>query len=315
MTKDWRGRSLTWGKRLIIVAIIMTALIYGVLSLAQRSPDALRKGLEDYLSKATGHRGEITELAQARLVPDVVFDLKGVNIRDWEDGDKVYVHADGARIIIPFWRMMFGSARYAVLEINNLQIATGYFLPQKLSIGFAGITDPPPQTSAPQFIADGEYNKLPLLVTMEMIRKPTKKGPLYSFANNSLMTFKLGETEGEGIIARHFSSVSLESARLERGDMAAEFTAQNIEETPLNSKITGKIGDVPFNALLTEEGENIVLNITPEATNADGAVKIKRFVDAVMGDLGLSDKASKIRVVIAGIEPKASPAGTSKDSE
>lgn len=301
MAKNWQKQSLTWGKRLVLVLVIMTGIGYGVMGLAERSPDALRLGLEDYISKLSGYRGEITDLTEAKLRPDVRFNMLGINIRDWDDKDKVYLHADSAYVAIPLLRMMFGSANYAALEVKGVDIATGYFLPQKLHLDFAGITDPQPATSSPQFVAEGNYNGQDVLATMEMTRKQTKKGPLYGFANSSLTTLKIGKTEIEGLVVRHFSSVSLESARLKREDVSIGFTAEDIEKDPLKSAIKGSIDGLDFNGLLTEDGDNIVLKITPSSTDTTRLAALKSLSDAVLSDLGLAGTDSKVRVEIEGL--------------
>ena len=299
MTRNWRKESLTWGKRLVLVIVIMGAIFYGVVSLAQRSTDPLRRGLEDYLTKTTGHIGEITELSEAKLVPLVLFKMTGINIRDAKDPKKIYMHADSAYISTAFWRMMVAGGFYA-LEIKGLEIATGYFLPLKIVLDFAGICDPDP-AFAPYLMAQGQYNKLPLLLTMEMERKQSRRGIVYTLGSNSMTSFKLGELEGEAITTRHFNNVSLESARLEKDGMVAEFTANNIDSQPANIDIKGRIEGVGFNALLTGSGDNISLKITPESNDAASLKKIKRFTDAVLKDLGLDGKNFKVRVEITGM--------------
>lgn len=312
MAKTWQRHSLTWGKRLGIVVLIMGAIMWGVLSLAQRSPEALRKGLEDYLTKSTGHRGEITDLAEARLLPTVVFTMRGINIRDYKNPDKIYVHADSAHISTPFWRMMFGAGGFRAMEIKGLEVATGYGLPQKLTVDFAGISDPAPDTAPPHFLFEGTYNALPLLATMEMDRQ-TGKDIIYTQSSKAFTTFKLGESEGEGILERHLTSVSLEAARIERGGMAAEFTAQDVHKSPPDSRIKGNVDGAPFNAVLTGTGENMLLKITPESSDPAGLATIRRFVDLVMGDLGLLGDDAPLRVEIAGMT-KAPPVETTTDT-
>lgn len=314
MKKNWQGYSLTWGKRLTMVVIILIALGYGVLAMAQRSPEALRMGLQDALSRASGHNGEITTLQEARLVPDAYFKVAGINIRDEKDADKNYVHADSAVISTPFWRVMLGMTAFKALEVNNLQTATGYILPKKLEISFGGISDHDPQ-NAPQLLLEGRYNDLPLLATMEMLRKETRSGFLYVFSDASMVTFKLGETEMEGMVMRHFTDMALESARIERGDLSVDFTARDIHTRPLNVKIKGNISGAPFNALLTGEGENTVLTITPETTDAAHLEIIQKFVDAVSGDLGLKDINNRFRIDIAGQPNETNPAEPAKENE
>lgn len=316
MKKNWRGHSITWGKRLVIVVLIMAAALYGVFSLAQRSKEPLRKGLEDYLSNASDQRGEITDLATARLVPDVAFDMRGVNIRDKADGDKVYVHADIIRVAVPLWRMLTGFVQYYALQVVNLETATGFFLPEKLSVSFGGISDPDPEKSSPQFLVEGTYNDLPLLATMEMARRSTGKGPLYSFGNKALVTFKLGETEGEGFVTRHFASVSLESIELRSHGIKALLTAEDLHKEPLDIKLKGSIEGIDINGDLTKSGEDILLRLNPvtEPTAAQ-AETLQKFVNAISGDLGLSGDTKKLRVEIAGATTNTPEQETPEDSK
>lgn len=308
---------MTWGKRIVLVLFIMVAVVYAVLSLASRSPEALRKGLEDYLVKSTGHYGEITELSRIQLVPDVIFEVKGISVRDREDLDKIYIHAQSAHIGLPLWRMIFGGGGiYRAFEIRGLQLATGYLLPKKLALDFAGIADPDPQASAAQFILDGTYNDRPLLATMEMTRKVTKRGPLYAFASKSLSTFKLGDTQGQGLVSRSFFSVSIEAGTLRSGGIGAEFTATDLHKDPLNINIDGTVGDAGFNAVLTASGDNILLSVTPDAdVGVDGRIAIKRLVESVLGDLALTDGQANFTAELSALELSSSPAQSLEDSE
>lgn len=317
MTQNWRKDSMTWGKRIVFVLLIMVAAIYGVLSMASRSPEALRKGLEDYLVKSTGHYGEITELSSVKLVPDIMFEVKGVSVRDRDNFDKVYIYAQSANIGLPLWRMIFGGGGiYRAFEITGLQIATGYILPKKLSLDFAGIADPDPQSSAAQFILDGTYDNRPLLATMEMTRKATKRGPLYAFASKSLSTFKLGDTEGQGLVSRSLFSVSIEAGTLRSGGMNAEFTVADLHKDPLNMKIKGTVEGAGFNAVLTASGDNTLLSVTPDAdVGTDGRIAVKRLVESVLGDLALTDGQANFTVDLTALELPSSPAQSLEDSE
>lgn len=301
MTKHWQTQSMTWGKRLIIAALIVAAIGYAVLGLAERSPDALRQGLEDYISKLSGHRGEITDLSEAKLRPDVRFKMQGVNIRDRDDRDKTYLHADSILVDIPFVKMMFGSASYKALEVRGLDVGTGFILPKKLHLDYAGIADPTPQTASPQFIAEGDYNGNKLLFTMEMIRKQAGKDILYAFADQSLTSFKLGKTELEGLVVRHFSRVSLDSASVQREGLSAQFSADNIEAWPLNSSIQGTMNGLKFNALLTKDDDNITLKVMPESRDKTELEALRKLIEAVLMDMGLADDTAKIHVDITGL--------------
>lgn len=308
---------MTWGKRIVLAALLVFCAVYAVLSLAQRSPEALRKGLEDYLVKSTGHYGEITELSEVRLVPDILFVMKGISIRDRNDHDKVYAHARSADISVPLWRMMFGGGgSYRAFEIKGLQLASGYLLPKKLALDFAGIADPDPSSVPAQFILDGTYNDRTLLATMEMTRSPSGKGSLYAFASKSLASFKLGGTEGQALVVRGLFDVSLDAGTLDSGGLSATFTAEGLHRKPLDIKIEGRVNEAGFNAVLTEAGDNILLTLTShEGTDAEGRAAIKHFIESVLEDLALTGGQSGFKLDMDGFDLPSSPVKTPEDSK
>jgi len=299
MAASWQRQSLTWGKRLTLVILIMGGIFYAVLSLAERSKDSLRQGLEDYLRGASGQRAEITDLSEAKLIPDMLFNMKGIYIRDAKDSKKVYVHADNAYVAIPFWRLLLGMRSYAALEVKGLEIASGFFLPKKLTVDYAGISDPTPQTTKASFVVEGSYNNLPLLMTMVLDRNVGRKGALYSIPTLSLSTFKLGPLEGDGIYSRRYSGVSIEQLHLVRKGQVAKMTVEGLDNRPLNARAIGTIDKVPFNATLIQTGENSVLKIIPEASDRESLLKIETFINGIKEDFGVTGKDESLTVEIA----------------
>lgn len=300
MAANWQRRSLTWGKRLTLVILIVCGMFYGVLSLAERSKDSLRMGLEDYLRGVSGQSAEITEMVESKLMPDMVFTVKGVNIRDVKNADKVYIHADSAHIAMPFWRILFGLHSYAGLEVRGLEIASGFFLPKKLTIDYAGISDPPPQTARPTFVIEGKYNDLPLLITMVLERRAGKKHAHYSLPSLSLSTFKLGPLEGDGIYSRRFSGLSLEQLHLTRKGQDVKMTVEGLDNKPLDVRAIGTIDKVPFNATIKVQADDTnLLTIIPETDDTESLLKIEQFVRGIEQDFALTGKDKPLTITIA----------------
>ncbi len=300
MAANWQRHSLTWGKRLTFVILIMGGLFYGVLSLAERSKDSLRMGLEDYLKGVSGQHAEITEMVDAKLMPDMVFAVKGVNIRDVKNTDKVYIHADNAYIAMPFWRILLGLHAYAGFEVKGLQIASGFFLPKKLTIDHAGISDPTPQTARPTFVIEGTYNNLPLLITMVLERHTGKKHALYSLPSLSLTTFKLGSLEGDGIYSRRFSGLSIEQLHLTRKGQDVKMTVEGLHNKPMDARAIGTIDKVPFNATIKAQADGTkLLTVIPETDDKKDLLKIERFVRGVEQDFALTGKDKPLTITIA----------------
>jgi len=306
MAANWQRHSLTWGKRLTLVILVMGGIFYGVLSLAERSKDSLRMGLEDYLKGVSGQSAEITDLSEAQLMPDMAFTVKGVNIRDVKNPDKTYIHADSAHIAMPFWRILVGVHAYAGFEVKGLEVASGFFLPKKLTIDYAGISDPPPQSARPGFVIEGKYNNLPLLITMVLERHAGKKPALYSLPSLSLTTFKLGPLEGDGIYSRRFSGLSIEQLHLTRKGQDVKMTVEGLHNKPLDVRAIGTIDKVPFNATIKAQADGVnLLTVIPETDDREGLLKIEQFVRGIEQDFALAGKDTSMIITIS--EPSKEP--------
>lgn len=288
--------TMTWCKRVLLVVLIIGALFYGVLKVAERSTDSMRLGIQDYLSSATKNPAEVTELTTVQLIPEVVFRMGGVSILDKDDPKKALAKAEKAYFAIPLWKLFLGQKDYIGMEIQGLEFSGGYVLPKKLDLGFLGISDPSPEKGGtPSMIADGHYNGLPLLITGEMTRHAAKKYYLYEFASAFPFTFKLGQTEADGLFTQGFNSISLKQVQLIRGDERAEFVLRDFKPNPVSGTIEGTINDQPFNGSLTTNGDNITLAIVP-GPDADIA-KIRTLVGKIEKDIGLK-KDDRLQVEI-----------------
>lgn len=304
-SSQWRKNSMTWGKRLVIVILIMGGIIYGVLSLAARYKEPMRLGLEDYLETISGQDAEITDLAKLQLIPNVIFGIRGINLREITPERKVLIHADKAYISVPFLNLIFGINSYHAFEIKGMSVATGYWLPKKLDITIAGISDKANTDIPPSFLIEGKYNNLPVLITAEMDRKAGKKFYKYSFNNSFPVTFKLGALEGDGIFERGLTNATFKRVQMVKGEDRAEFVMRKISRAPLYSEIEGTINDVPFNAVLTKSGQSNLLQITPQTADPKDIKKVQRLVDSISKDIGWSGKDDELKIEITSQETKA----------
>lgn len=289
-SSEWRKKSLTWGKRLTLVVIILFGLIYGVLSLAERSKDALRQGFEAQLMKATGYQAHITDMVTADLVPTVSFRMKGITLQDKENPDKTVLDIKQAYIATSFFSMMTGVGKYYGLEFKDVDIASGLLFPKKTSLKFAGVSDPSPVTAPATFLVDGTYNDLPLLLTAELQRKIKSRGPFYSLADSFPVTFKLGPSEGTAMYKRGFLDAGLYDGLLTRDGHELRFKIELEDDEPLKIKALGALDGVHFNAELTKTGEDKLLKISSESQKENDLTGLKKFMEAFLKDLGLSEK-------------------------
>lgn len=285
--KTKSSKTITWGKRLVLVVLILAGVFYGVLNLAERSKDSIRLGLQDYLSQSTGHVATITDMSTVELSPDMIFKMNGIAIRDKEISEKTYVSAEKAYISMPFWRMILGSQKYIGIEVQNLEIASGYFLPQKLSISFAGISDPTPDKMPASFLVDGTYNENPVLMTLQMDRQKARKYFLYSFPLSSPFTFKIGNLESDGIMTRGSKGVSLKKVQMILPQDRAEFVFNDISQNPLSGTLEGTINDVPVTGVLDKRDEKSILLLTPKTSDQKSMAAIISFIVAFKSEIGL----------------------------
>lgn len=64
-----KSASITWGKRIVLVVIVLAGVFYGILNMAERSKDSIRLGLQDYMEKTTGQKAVITEMSTWNFRP------------------------------------------------------------------------------------------------------------------------------------------------------------------------------------------------------------------------------------------------------
>lgn len=290
-TSTARKKAFKWGKRVIITLVVMVGLSYGVLSLAQRSKEPIRMGLEDYLEQVTGHNAEVTNLEKVQLVPDVVFDINGVLLRDRSDAQKSLLKARSVSIALPLTNVMFGRGKYYEFNVQGLEIASGYILPKKIALDFAGVSHPDTALGEAHFILDGQYNAEPVLITAEMIVDSNGKRPLYGFRDEFPVTFKIGPLEGNGRYVRGWSGIDFTGAHIGAGNMAADFEVKNIKRNPVSAEIEGTLGDVAFIGQATEENGAVRIKLYPKEESGEHVKILEAFVASLETTLGLTDEA------------------------
>ncbi len=310
-SSEWRKKSFTWGKRLTLVVLIVGGLIYGVLALAERSKDALRQGFEAQLTKATGHKAEITEMISAELVPNVAFRMKGIYLRDAANIDNAFLKIDQAYLSTSFWSMVIGVGKYYGFEFKGMEMSGGLWFPKKASLRFVGISDPAPETTPAIFLIDGVYNDLPLLITAELQRKIKSHGPFYSLSDDFPVTFKLGSNEGNATYKRSFLDAGLYDGLMTRDGQELRFKIELEESKPLKIKVRGALGGVHFNAVLTKSGEDDLLKISSESQKDSDLADLKKFVEAFLKDLGFSEK--DLTITYDAVLPTASQTEDKKE--
>jgi len=298
MTKTRLQKILSVLVKIAMVLAVVAAVLIGMLKMAERSPDSLRLGLQDYLTKTAGNPAEIGSMEDIQLFPKIYFRLKDILIRDKNDRNRALVRADSAYISMNFWKSFFGIRNYDAVEIKNLQIATGYIFPQKIALDYVGISDPLNSTAPPYFIFDGIYNNRPLLITAAMTRYGTKENFSYDFAREFPVTFKLGSTEANAMFKRDLTHVDFAQITLVNGKQEALLSAPDMSFNPVHIPLKGKISGVPMTGSLNKSGDIYTLTITPEKADKASLKQINEFLKNVEKDFGIDEKPKNMVVVV-----------------
>lgn len=289
MAKTARQKTLTFGKRLFVVVLILAGIFVGILELAERSKEPLRLGLQDYLTQVSGHPAEITVLEKSELFPDIDFVLKGIVIRDKDDSNKTLVTVDRAAVSMSFWKRFVGRADYKTLSLENAAFATGYLLPRKLEIFFAGIADPKAEAGNPHFILEGAYDGRDVLLTAAMQRHGEKDSS-YDFPGRFPVTFKIGETEAAGVFHRGLVESGFETLEIKSGGQTVVFSIPDIRTDESAIPLTGKIGDGAFQGHLKPAEGGFVLAFDASGLNVLQQTQLQEFARGVRQDLAFGDE-------------------------
>lgn len=194
---------------------------------------------------------------------------------------------------------MAGMARYITLEARGVELASGYFMPEKTTIRFAGITDPEPDKKTPQLIVEGVYNGQDVLATAEMERNLGRKYSTYKFGNTFHFTFKIGGIEGAGLYDRRFIEVVLENFVLTHGGRRATLLVTINKDGKTRAKIEGDVDGAAFTGRIEESDQGSVLHIVPMAADGPEFEKIASFAQNIAKDLALNGKETDpVRLVI-----------------
>lgn len=301
-------KSLSAGKRIFLVILVMAGVMITVLKLAESSKDPLRLGLQDYLVKATGHPSEITSLQRSKLFPDIDFVAEGIVVRDGANRERTLVTVENAAIAMPFWKRFLGVADYRALSFRNVAIATGYVLPKKIELTFAGISASADLSVPAFFVIDGRYNNRDILMTAEM-RRHGESRPTFDFAKSFPVTFKIGNSEAMGTLERKGGKTGFEELEVRTGKHKAILHFPDIKINPLSATFKGEMENIVFDGSINRDSGKTVVTINMIEGDAG---PVKELISSLKEDLGLEDD-SFVKITLNSAADK--PAETSQEEK
>ncbi len=184
-----------WVRRFIKIGMVL-AVIFGIslALLAKLGGDhaALKKGIEDYITQATGLQAEIGEFDHMGFFPNLKLDAGQILLR--KDGEsKAVVTIRVAKFSAGFFDLMFSRQRIKSLNIENLYVAPGIFGAHELVIDRMVLEEKAVDDGAALIVA-GHYGEQDIAVHMEMERD---RG-VFKLSDSSDFKINFGEFSAQG---------------------------------------------------------------------------------------------------------------------
>lgn len=239
----WRKYLRRLIKVIVIFAVLLMITIW-VLSTAGGNSKALKLGIQDYLTDATGylaqlntldsmeffpvthiqfadltlHRpvmkektaGQIADEEERRKNSNEVPQLKGVS--DYYDAGEIVASIGSADVRMNFWDMFFSRRRFYVLDVKNVSIEETVWLPRRLHLDTLKVDQ---DSDFPAIVAQGRYGDDAL-----EIRVRTKKAAhgIYEIPDVTQFQLQVGVLQAEGTIYTGGNKSRIEFTDLRIGD-------------------------------------------------------------------------------------------------
>lgn len=221
-----RSRLIRLFFRIVIVLAIMTAISLTILSHLGGKSEALRLGVQDYLTESSGYIAEIGTLHDMAFFPTtrLSFDrlsfsravLKPQDAADGEDEgkDEIYPQIKTANdiydagqevgrigsgtIAMSFWDMFFSRRRFLELDVQNVHLDSGIWLPHAVDLDYLKVV----QEGEDFFIrGSGTYGAEPLTVSYAIQAYKTRQGRIvFQLQDDSALSVSLGPLKIEGFL-------------------------------------------------------------------------------------------------------------------
>lgn len=222
--------------RILITAVFVLACLAGlslaVLSALGGSHTALKKGMEDYLSTATGLDATVGRFGGMEFFPDLKLDAGDIVLReragknqDEKSGGAEKARIGSIRLSTTFWSLVFSISRFETLEMSDLRAEAGVFTDGAVSVGFLGLRPGKGEDGtgedggAPGLAAEGTYDGRPLKFFMLMEGRESAPGKiLYRAPKDGRATLSVGSLAVEAQTSRTMTGTKTKISRLSAPD-------------------------------------------------------------------------------------------------
>jgi len=215
-----------WVRRIVKIALVLTVIFWLGLSLLTAlggNHPSLERGIEDYLTQATGYEADVGTFTRMSFFPDLSIDAGNITLRS--SGGTVAVTAGGVLFSTGFFDLMFSRRRLGFLQVKDFYAEPGVMGEKALTLDFLGLKDDGFE-GKPAFIAQGRYGKdeIDAHVTME---KDKKAYPAFILPQTGTYSLRLGDMLMEGTVAKNEGAgvkVKIDTLQAPDKILSGEFT-------------------------------------------------------------------------------------------
>ncbi len=213
-----------WVRRLIKISLLAAICIAFSLSLLRGlsgDNEALKKGIEDYISQATGLRAQIGEFTYMEFFPELELDAGEIRLYG-EGKDAPLVTVGKAQFAAGFFDLMFSRRRIQTLNVQQVNIDPLLAAGKKLTLQKLALEQDTGE-GAPKLVIAGQWGEEPLNAEFDMNYEAAGNDPFFSLPEKSDFTFELGRLAAEGHVVKagtfggvafHFNALGTDNDRL-----------------------------------------------------------------------------------------------------
>jgi len=185
-------------RRLFKVSLVFGLLIFVslmVLSALGGQHEALKLGVEDYLSQSTQSRAEIGTFDNLTFFPNMKFDAGNITLTR---GDGRVARLERIEFSMPFWDMIFSRSRMEYFTISGLDLAPRFVTEKQLVLDHAALA-PDMGNGLAGLLVEGRYGDDPLAAQIEMdVIALSPERRLYKMAEDRALSAHIGPLYIEG---------------------------------------------------------------------------------------------------------------------
>ncbi|HRK98706.1 MAG: hypothetical protein KDJ26_01270 [Alphaproteobacteria bacterium] len=246
-----------WIIRILLTLIVMTAILFGGLSLLAGTGEPQKLGLEDAFGKALNATVNFDSLESFNIFPQFTIRVKGFNAI--YQGDKGDIHGEDMTISFDLIDLILKKRSINQFNISNMTIDRGTWFDQPVEIKSSniGILE---GDSSPSLLIAGNYGTQPLKITISMEQIPNRFPPAYLFATENSLLIEIGTTSITGKFSPNASdNTALHDLKISRNDKLCttlpttnRFTMQSFTEKIFSKIIKSDTDQTDLDELCSE---------------------------------------------------------------